>query len=99
MAGGAGWCRQTRQNFEDMMRAEFECAKAAGDLPPEIQGLDYDLASKQGFGTELPDTVVMKLTLANLFQIYWFVFVVLRLRRLVRNRTLDESESITTGIS
>ena len=82
-----------------MMRAEFERAKAAGDLPPEIQALDNDTVSKQGFGKELPDTVVMKLTLANLFQIYWFVFVVTYLRRLIRNRALVESESNSTGVT
>ena len=77
LAGGAGWCRHTRQSFWDMMRADFERAKAAGDLPPEQQNLSFDEVREQGFGTELPGIMVMKLSIADLFQIYWFVFVIL----------------------
>lgn len=59
------------------MRAEFERAKAAGDLPPETQGLEFEDVRKQGFGTELPHSMVVKLNFADLFQRYWFVFVIL----------------------
>ena len=60
-----------------MLRADFERAKAAGELPPEVQELDFETVSKQGFGTELPGSMVMKLSFTNLFEIYWFVFVIL----------------------
>lgn len=77
LAGGAGWCRHTRQSLEDALRASFEQAKAAGDLPPEMQDLDFESVSKEGFGTELPGSMVMKLSIADLFRIYWYVFVIL----------------------
>lgn len=77
LAGGAGWCRHTRQNFWDMMRADFERAKAAGDLPPEQQNLSFDEVREQGFGTELPGSMLVKLNIADLFRVYWFVFVIL----------------------
>ncbi|TXT36166.1 MAG: hypothetical protein FD138_1074 [Planctomycetota bacterium] len=59
------------------MRADFERAKAAGDLPPEMQGLEFDEVRQQGFGTELPGSMMLKLSIADLFQTFWFVFVLL----------------------
>ena len=77
LAGGVGWYRQLRESIKDEFRADFQRAKDAGELPPEMQNLDFETVWQRGFGGEVSSNTMAKLQLTSLLRGLWYVWVIL----------------------
>lgn len=66
---------QTKRSILADFRRQIREEKAAGTLPPEMQHLDPETATMEGFAFELPAQVVARITIADIIQGYWFVLV------------------------
>ena len=77
LASGAGWYRQLSESIKDDFRADFQRAKDAGDLPPEMQNLDFETVWKGGFGGEVSSDTMRKITTTQALRGLWFVWVIL----------------------
>ncbi len=77
LASGAGWYRQLRESIKDDFRADFQRAKEAGDLPPEMQNLDFETVWQGGFGSEVSSETMRKITTTQALRGLWYVWVIL----------------------
>ena len=77
LAGGAGWYQQLRESIKDEFRADFQRAKDAGDLPPEMQNLDFETVWKQGFGGEVSHKTMTKIQITQALRGLWYVWAIL----------------------
>ena len=76
LASGAGWYRQLRESIKDDFRADFQRAKDAGDLPPEMRNLDFETVWQGGFGGEVSASTMRKLDISSLLRGFWYVWVI-----------------------
>ena len=77
LAGGAGWYRQLGESIKDDFRVRFQQDKDAGDLPPEMQNLDFETVwSRKGFGGEVSSSTMRKLSISSLLRGRWYVWVI-----------------------
>lgn len=78
LAGGAGWYRQLSESIKSDFRVRFQEAKEAGELPPEMQNLDFETVwSRKGFGSEVSSSTMTKLQLMSLLRGLWYVWGIL----------------------
>lgn len=77
LSAGAAFSWHTRSSFTRQFREEFRRAKAAGELPPEMQQLDPETVNPAGlgFGMQVSAGQVQRIALADLFSNFWFVWV------------------------
>ena len=76
LASGTGWYRYLRESIKDDMRADFQRAKDAGDLPPEMRNLDFETVWQGGFGGEVSASTMRKLDISSLLRGFWYVWVI-----------------------
>jgi hypothetical protein len=78
LAGGAGWYRQLCESIKGDFRVRFQEAKDAGELPPEMQNLDFETVwSRKGFGSEISSSTMRKIEISSLLRGLWYVWVIL----------------------
>lgn len=72
---GALFAVQTKRSILADFRQQLRKEKAAGTLPPEMQHLDPDTATMEGFGFELSEGTVARITIADIIQGLWFALI------------------------
>ena len=72
IAFGVAYVQQTNRLFEQRFRQTLREAKAAGNLPPEIDAEHADLAN---FGVDLPPSDVLRLKFAHFLVAWRFVLI------------------------
>ncbi len=77
LLGGVGWYQHLRMSVKEEFRADFQRAKDAGGLPPEMQNIEFETVWQQGFGGEVSSSTMMKIQTASLLRGLWYVWVVL----------------------
>ncbi len=75
LAGGVGWYLYLQESIKADFRADFQRAKDAGDLPPEMQTLDFETVWQQGFGGEVSSDTMRKITTTRALRGLWYVWV------------------------
>jgi hypothetical protein len=76
IGGVALFIRQTPRSIEDLVRQRLRDEKRAGELPPELQGIDIESPDLRlpDMGMRLPRDVESRIQLAMLLSEYWFVW-------------------------
>ena len=77
LAGGAGWYRHLKESIKDGFRVDFQRAKDAGELPPEMQNLDFETVWKRGFGGEVSSSTMTKIHITQALRGFWYVWAIL----------------------
>lgn len=73
LLAGALFARQTKHTVLAEFRKSLREAKAAGTLPPELQHLDPETATMEGFGFEIPAALEARIWAADIIYAFWFV--------------------------
>lgn len=77
LAGGAGWYRQLGESIKGEFRADFQRAKDAGELPEELQNVEFETVWQRGFGGEVSSSRMAKIQLTSFLRVFWYVWVIL----------------------
>jgi hypothetical protein len=76
-ASGAGWYRQLRGSIKVDFRADFQRAKDAEDLPPEMHNLDFEMVWNRGFGGMVSSETIGKINISRILRDLWYVWGIL----------------------
>jgi hypothetical protein len=74
IAGGVVFCIRARRSVVAAFRRRLRDIEAAGELPPELEGVDLDTVTPDGFGVEVSARQVFALTLAAFLAKFWFAW-------------------------
>jgi hypothetical protein len=72
---GFGFGRYLKKSFIDEFRQELRTAKAEGRLPKELEGIDLDNFSLEGWEVRLPKKAERQLSLADWLLYGWHSWV------------------------
>ncbi|MCH7989442.1 MAG: hypothetical protein IID46_09900 [Planctomycetes bacterium] len=75
LAGGVAFCASVRQSFIEDFREDLRKEKAAGTLPPELEDVDIETITPDGFDLEVSEGQIFKLSLADFITEFWFIWV------------------------
>lgn len=76
-AGLLGYARLLRQSFLTEFRESLREAKENGDLPEELQDIEIETATPEGFDTELSASAIRNYDTAEIIERFWYVWLVL----------------------
>lgn len=75
IAGAFAFASITRRAVHEQLRRDLRDPEQAGTLPRELEGPDHAMLSAEGFGTEMPHGMRLRIEISDFIDSLWFVWV------------------------
>ena len=72
---GAAFVFYTHSSLTKQLRAEVKQMAAEGKLPPELQGVNPEEITLDGFGIELSSGEMMRVSIADALSHFWYICI------------------------
>ncbi len=74
IAGAFAYATHARTTFLAEFRKSLKEAKETGELPPELEDVDLNTVTPEGFDIEVTQSQMAKLSIADVIQVWWFIW-------------------------